>query len=359
MSILHSYISREILRYLGIVLAVVVCMYVVFDFIEKIDDIPDAGLPLSESVGFFLLRIPFIVALVAPLGLLMAVLIALGLMNRNNETIALKSGGVSIYYLLRPVLLIGLLSSVLLFFLSEIIVPIANARANSIWSKREAGKDSAVSLSEKNIWIKDGSLIAHIKYYNPLSKTMYGVTLNHLDGDFRLLRRVDAERGVYEQGKWVLHSIIEQRRNQGDRGFTHSVQDRRVVSLNLLPEDLKEVAKKSAEMSFTELLAYIGKAEAAGYDVTPYRVDLHAKIAFPLVCIIMCMVSAGIALRGNIKEGLPVSIAYGIGTALLYWILHSLCVSLGYGAMLPAFVAAWAADLVFVCLGVLLLLNAE
>ena len=97
----------------------------------------------------------------------------------------------------------------------------------------------------------------------------------------------------------------------------------------------------------------------AWYDATNYKVDLYAKVAFPFVCIIMCIVGTGIALKEKKREGLALNIAYGIGIVFLYWIFYSFCVSLGYGEMLPPFIAAWTANLVFLSFGVITLLNAE
>ncbi|MDM8538993.1 LptF/LptG family permease, partial [Desulfobacterales bacterium HSG17] len=99
--------------------------------------------------------------------------------------------------------------------------------------------------------------------------------------------------------------------------------------------------------------------ESEGYDATLYKVDLHAKAAFPFICIILSIVGISIASRRIIKDGLPAGIAYGIGIAFLYWIFYSFCISLGYGGMLPPVAAAWVANLVFSCFAVYLLLNAE
>jgi len=134
---------------------------------------------------------------------------------------------------------------------------------------------------------------------------------------------------------------------------------KRAEGLDLLPEDLKRVMKISEEMNYKELSGFIKDVESEGYDATIYRVDLHSKIAFPFVCIIMCLVGTGIAARGKTKDGLPVSIAYGIGIAFLYWVFYSFCLSLGYGEMLPPLVAAWTSNLVFFFFGALTLLNAE
>ena len=71
------------------------------------------------------------------------------------------------------------------------------------------------------------------------------------------------------------------------------------------------------------------------------------------------VIGAGLAARGKVKEGLPISVSYGMGIAFLYWILFSFCMSLGYAAMLPPFMAAWAVNLISMCLAIYLLINAD
>ncbi len=358
MSIINKYIAREIFRYFGIILAMVIGIYLAVDFFEKIDDFIEARLHFSMALFYFIFKIPLIISQIIPVCILLAVLIVFSLMSKNNEIVALKSSGVSIYYLLKPVLLIGLLFSILLFFLSEVIVPITMGKANIIWLK-DVRKESAIISKEKDIWIKGNRLITHIKYYNPEAKAIFGITINNFDEDFGLIKRIDAKKGVFKQGKWFLHEVMEQNFNKEDGNNSIMFYEEKREKLDFLPEDLKRVIKKSEEMNFNELLAYIKKVEAEGYDATIYRVDLHAKIAFPFICIIMCIIGTGIAAGTKIKESLPVSIACGLGVAFLYWVLYSFCVSLGYGEMLPSVIAAWAANLIFLCFGGFTLLNAE
>ena len=71
------------------------------------------------------------------------------------------------------------------------------------------------------------------------------------------------------------------------------------------------------------------------------------------------VLGAGIALRDNMREGMPVSITYGLGIAFLYWIFNSFCLSLGYAEMMPPVIAAWLANLVFFSFAGFLLLIAN
>ncbi len=357
MSIIHKYLVREISKYICIVMGAVIGIYVAVDFFEKIDDFMEAGLGFSKVVTFFIFETPFIISQVIPVCILLAVLIVFGLMSGNNEIVALKSSGISIYYMLKPVLLIGFVIAVLVFLFSDVIIPITREKANQIWL-REVRHESFISKDE-NIWLKDNRLIAHIKSYNDEDKSVSGLTINYFDENFRLQRRIDAENGVFKKGKWFLYDLTEQILDKKKGDYREILYEEKVEQFNLLPGDMGRVAKKSEEMSFAELLEYVKKVEAEGYDATTYRVDLYAKIAFPFVCIVMCLAGTGVALRGKMKEGLPVGITYGIGIAFLYWIFYSFCVSLGYGEVLPPVIAVWTANFVFICFGVFLLLNVE
>lgn len=356
MSIIGKYLTIEMLKFFGIILLMVIGIYLAVDFFEKIDNFLEAGLPLSKVLTFFQLRIPFIVAQIAPVGILLAVLIVFGLMNKNYELIAFRSSGISVYYFLKPVLSLALLLSVLLFLLADLIVPMTINKANRIWLG-EVKRKSAVTSREKNIWIKGGRSISHIKYYNSKNKTISGVTLYYFDKDFKLKRRVDAKTGHFENGKWIFREIMEQQLNKTTEDYTVTFQEQRFEPFEFLPDDLKRVAKKSEEMNFIELLEYIRDVESEGYDATSYKVDLHAKIAFPLVCIVLCLLATGIAVKRKLREGLSLNIAYGIGLIFIYWIFYSFCLSLGYGGILPPVIAAWTANFIFLCIGIFNLIN--
>ena len=120
MSILTRYLIREIIKHCCIVLAVVVTIYLAVDFFENIDDFLEAGVSIVPALWYFLFKIPFVIAQVLPIGLLLAILITFGILSKRNVLIALKSSGVSIFHLFKPVAALGFLSTLLLFCLSEL-----------------------------------------------------------------------------------------------------------------------------------------------------------------------------------------------------------------------------------------------
>jgi lipopolysaccharide export system permease protein len=358
MTILDRYLTREILRYFSLVLALVVGVYLAVDFFEKIDNFMEAEVPFSRAVQYFLYKIPFIFSQIIPVGVLLSVLICFGVMSRNNEIIALKSSGISVYSLLKPTVSIGLTGTILLFFLQEIVVPTTMSHANAIWIQ-EVRKEHAVSTREQNIWIREKNAIIHIKHYDPSEGELHSITLNYFDEEFSLVRRIDAEKGRFDNGRLRLVNILEQTLSPENDVYLVDRHDEMSVPVGLHSEDFQTVVRKSSEMGFRELLQHVRKVESEGYSATVYRVDLQAKIAFPFVCIIMSITALGISLTGRKKEGMPMAIATGVGTAFVYWVFNSFCMSLGYGAMVPAIVSVWLGNLVFGCAGLIILINAE
>lgn len=358
MTIVDKYLTKEILKYFLIVLAVVLGIYVIVEFFDKADNFLEAGLPISRVIRYLQLKLPQIIVQITPIGILLAVLIALGLMNKRNEIIALKSGGISVYFLLRAVLTVAVLLSILLFFISEIVVPITISKANRIWLI-EVKKRAVLSSKQKNIWIKGNRAIYFIKYFNPQNKSISGVTLNFFNQEFMLAKRIDAKKGLFEQGQWVFYDIMEQILDEKTETYRVQFYPQRSENVDFFPEDLKRVFKKSDEMNIAELFAYIREVESEGYDATAFRVDLHARFAFPMLTIIVCVMAIGIAAKRKGREGPSVSIAFGAVIVFLYWVLHSFCLSLGYGGLLPPLIAAWISNIIFSCYAVLNLMNAE
>lgn len=358
MTIIHAYITRMFFKYFTIILGMVIVIYLSIDFFGKIDKFIEASTATSETVAYFLYKIPLIMSQIIPVAILLSVLVVFGLMAKNNEIIALKSGGVSVYYLMVPVVVIGMCLSLLLFIFSEAVVPVSIVKSNRIEEKQRSRK-RVISSQGENIWIRGDRSITNIKYYNPSDQTISGISIIYFDDHFGMKKRINAQKGTYNEKGWVFNDCMVQQFGKTGQDQKVIFYDEKSFEFDLLPSDLQRVAIESEEMSFTRLLKYVQKVEDQGYDATRYRVDLYAKTAFPMICLIMSLFGSGLALRGSTKDGMVISFAYGIVTAFIYWSFYSFCLSLGYGGILPPLVAAWVANLIFFCAAGLAIYNLE
>lgn len=357
MSIISRYIIKEFFKYFAIVQIVVITLFVFIDYLTKIGKFIKAELALSSAFGFVLLKIPFIFTMLMPVCCILAMIIVFSLMIRNNELLAMKSGGVSVYRLMQPVVITGIITTILFFCVAEFVMPITQTSVNEI--KRVIRNKDVKTTSDNNIWLKKENAIIHINYYNSQNRSLSGVTLFYFDKDFELVKRIDAGEAFYQEKSWLFKTVHEMEKKMPENVFFSQFYPEKRITIDVKPEDLKSVIRRSQEMSLKELYRYVKKVESQGYEPVQYIVDMHAKVSFPIACFLMCIIGGGIALAGKRSQGLPVGIGLGICVSFLFWFFHSFCVSLGYGEILPAIVAAWLSNIVFLCIGGVILLNAE
>ncbi len=357
MSIFFRYISREIVKSAAVVAVVVITVYLAVDFFGKIDNFMEADLPPAVALVFFGLKIPFIVVQMMPVAVLIAVLLVFGLMKKNNEIIVIKTSGLSVGSLLAPAAAVGAGASLLLFLVSEMVVPVTTGQANQIWLQKVRQKTSTLQ-KRSDIWLKDEQVILYIRHYDPAEQKVFGITVNYIGENFQIKRRIDARRGVYTNNTWILQDLMDSRFGKKGNLVRSDVKRRLTVDLSIMPEDLGRAVKSTKEMGFVELLHHIEELKSEGYSVATYRTDLHAKISFSVVCLLMSIFATGLALSGRSRGDITANIAYGIGTSFIYWIFYSFCLSLGYGGILPPLVAAWTANIVFLLAGGLMVIRA-
>lgn len=355
MTVLDRYLTREIVRYFGATFVLVTVVYMIADFFEKVDKLLESGLPFPSAALYFVSRIP--VEQLIPASTLLSVMLAFGLMNKHNEIVALKTGGVSIYRLLKAPFVIGIVLSLVLLMFSEILLPIVRSRANRIWLAEV--ENVQADAEQHNLWLRGRQAIYHIAFFDAARQQAFDVSLTFFDDDFQFKRRIDARQGEYVDGRWHFRDVMDQARQAEDGSFQVTYRDRLDMPLDFAPSDLMRVVKESEAMNLLELGDTIRAAETEGYDATAYRVDWHAKTAFPPVCMILAVIGVTIAGRGRRGENLAIVVVSGIGLAFCFWVLNGFSLSLGHAGMLPPVVAAWLPSLMYFFLAVALLLRAE
>ncbi|MDB4907396.1 MAG: permease YjgP/YjgQ family protein [Gemmatimonadetes bacterium] len=93
---------------------------------KRFGDLVGKGLPWTVIGKFFLLSIPFTVAMTIPMGVLIAVLYAFSRLAAENEITAFKASGVSMVTLLRPVFGAALVASSAMLFFNDQVLPRSN-----------------------------------------------------------------------------------------------------------------------------------------------------------------------------------------------------------------------------------------
>lgn len=351
MSILSRYLVRSYLWMIATCLGAFVAIYLVVDFMEKFAKFSRAGASWTAVLLYFACKIPEIVSQTMSMAVLMGTILTIGTLAKNSEITAMRSSGVSLVQIGRPLLLTAAGISVLLLLMQEFVTPASNEKMRSIEQleiekvlNRQYGRWTLFRWN--NIWHRHGNQILKARFFNPDNSTLSGVTLWVVNQQMEPVVRIDADTATPVAGGWEFHKMTK-RVFSPEGAITVSGKDAGVVALNLRIADLKVVSDSTEDMGFGELRRYCRKIRESGYDATRYLTLLHAKISLPFAALIMAFLGVPFSLKDSRSGNIWIGIGIGVVIGFSYFIVNAFLLSLGQAGALPPPVAAWAANLMF------------
>lgn len=132
MTIISKYVLREHVGPLTFALTALTSLMLLQFISRQFGELVGKGLPWSVIGEFFLLSIPFTVALTVPMSVLVAVLYAFSRLAGENEVTAMKASGVSPWRLVSPAVGGGVFCALVLLIFSDQVLPRANHRLKTL-----------------------------------------------------------------------------------------------------------------------------------------------------------------------------------------------------------------------------------
>jgi len=347
MNTLDRYIIREFLKMFLLIVASLILLFLIVDFFERIRMFLSNDATLLQIFSYFFYEIPMTLSLMMPVSVLLASLLTFGILSKHSEIIAMKANGVSLYRISISLVVFSLLICVLSFFLNEFVTPYANEQARHIKLIEVQKREKLGVFKQNQIWFRNKDAIYNFNVFDPESGTLKGITINYLDRDMRLSKRIDAQGAQWKNQKWTFNDLLITTFPPESLPVVERVKSR-IINLAEEPSDFMIVQKDAEEMGFFELRKFIENLHAEGYDATRYIADMHGKIAFAFVSVILSLIGISFPLlRSERSGGISQSIAVGIIIGFSYWIVYAFSLSLGRSGTLHPFFAAWLANILF------------
>src|SRR6185369_14268715 len=174
---LTSHLVREVLRTFALMMVAFVAIFVMVDFFDRFDDFLKQGASAGTIALLFMHRIPLVVAQVMPVAVLAGALVGLGLLARNNEFVALRSCGVSLWQVTAPLAAVGILIGVVNFVWGDTVVPASARRSHEIWNHDVKKRNAPTGVfAGRDIWFHGKAGFYNINRVAPARHMLYGVT---------------------------------------------------------------------------------------------------------------------------------------------------------------------------------------
>jgi lipopolysaccharide export system permease protein len=327
-------------------------IFFVVELFERINTIIVNKAPFYVILVYFLYKIPPFVAQTLPFATLLAALITLGILARNNEVVAMKAHGVSTYRIMLPLFVLAGAITALIFICNETIVPYAARKASYIWSVKVKKEEERAFFQLNKIWYRGENAIYNIRLLEPKKNILQGVTIYYFDEAFNLRQRLDAREAHWTGNGWTFYKVAI-RAFLPDGEVKTEMYAEKDIPIPERPEDFKKGMQDPNEMTYGELKEYVERLRSDGYDPTRYVVELHKKVSFPFLTLIMVLMGSPLALAashgrgGGIAQGVGISLVIGF----IYWVAFAISVAMGYSGTFPPFIAAWAPNVFFGLIG--------
>ncbi|MDO8602235.1 MAG: LptF/LptG family permease [Candidatus Omnitrophota bacterium] len=364
MKILDKYITKYFILPFLYCLLVFIVLYVIIDLFGRLDEILKQNIHIPVLLEYYASMIPLIILQTAPVASLISVIYVLGALNKYGEITAMRAAGISIYRILMPFVYIGLAITILVFALSEKILPQSMRKSESIKENYIDNAGANKAFNKKSIFNialygKNNRLI-FIDNFNPTSNTATGITILEQDKEDNVAMKINAHEARWVGEKWFFSDILMYRLD--DKGMVVGLPEffqEKILSMEK-PKDLISKGTNYEYMSFLDLRNYIKNfSKTSPKLITRLNVDLHQKISLPFASLVVILIGAGFALKTR-QRGKTTAL-FGIGMSIvigfIYYAFMASCIALGKSGALPAFLSAHLANITFGLIGTILIRN--
>ena len=346
--LIDLYLLRRFLAYFGALMVAFVSLFYVFTFFELLDDIARHHVPFLVVVNYFRYLTPYLLYQLAPLAALVSVLVTLGVMSKNNEIVACKASGISLYRLAMPLLLGGLTLAATMIILDDLYLPYTNQRQDALRNQIKGKPPQTYTRPQRWIFGENGK-IYNYDLFDPGKNLFAGLTVLELEpGTFHIKRRVFANQAQWSESQnvWILESGWVRDFRDGAIEKYDKFSATALSELNEPPTYFNREVLQASQLSFRQLGSYIEELHHAGFDVSALTVQWYVKIAFPLIAPVSMLLAIPYAFRVG-GRGAIGGVAVGLAVGIAYFSLARLLEAMGGVGQMPPPFAAFAPDLIF------------
>jgi LPS export ABC transporter permease LptF/LPS export ABC transporter permease LptG len=363
---LDRYILSEILGPLGLGFLVYTFILLIRFLFQSAEMIIRRGLPTSIVGELLMLTLPNIVVLTLPMSLLFGILIAVGRLSSDSELIAMRSSGISLLTLYRPILFLSAIFTILNTVLMVYTLPWGNHALQQL--RLEIMTQSISQQVQPRVFYEEWEgKVLYVFETPPGEDRWKGVFLaesipNSEDNEITIADwgevRVepDGERVVLRLYNAVRHKV---NLNSPDR---YEISRHKRLDLILEEQFTSEqkakisVSKSIRELTLKELRQLSRDPGSSPEQRNLAIVEIHKKFSIPAACLVFGLFALPLGIN-NRRGGKASGFALSIGVIVLYYILLSNGEEAARYGRIPGWVAMWAPNALMAAGGLFLLMR--
>jgi len=357
MRIIRNYLLRELIGPFLLALLISTMVLAASHIVQVADLIINKGVNAFYVVTLFFLLTPWLLTFTIPISTLSATLLAFGRLASDNEILALKANGVGLIRIASPILVVGIILSLLCIPLNDRILPKSGYNARKLI--KEIAIKNPLAILEPGVFIK--AFKNYIIFVYNIEKNKLKNIRIYQPRQGEPTRTIVAEEGeiITSPDKNAIklklkHGSADESLPQDPENFYKLVFETYYMKLDLKDAiDYDKIQRKPREMSIKELRSEIEKLKKDNISTIPLHIEIHNKLALAFSNLVFILIGVPIAVSTHRREK---SINFGLTMILFiaYWGIMLGGVACVIRNIVPPWAGIWMANIILFSVGVFL-----
>jgi lipopolysaccharide export system permease protein len=332
-------------------------LFVIVDLVENLETFVD-GQVSGLQIGLYYFRfLPSLWVYIGPITLLLGLLYTLYQLTRNNEVIAMRASGVSIYRVLLPFLILGAIISLFSMHISRTVAP-RNLAWTEQFQNRIKYQDAGSELLTQVLFREpDQNRSWDIGTLNPETGEMTNVSVRQRRPNNRLEYTLTAESAFWMDESWFFRNVVLQ--PHSEQGFRMGPPETR----DLLPmpgytESPERMIRENKQFQFLtsrEIKTYLSDRESVSPKTNAMLMtEIFMRQAHPWLCLVTMLMAVPFGTQ-TARKGVFLGVSLCLLLFFTLFFSMNLFKAMGLGQKIAPWLAGWGPTLMFGALGAALL----
>lgn len=337
MKIINRYILSEAKLPIIFGVSLFTFIFLIEIIVSMMESIIIKGISLIDVVRMLSFYLPMILSQTIPMGMFLGIMITFGKFTKNSESTAMNSIGLSLKDMIKPIAIMGVITTLFIFFLQESIIPRSFNKLQQLTIK--------IAYENPVFQLKDRVLIDDMSDYK-----MYIDKIDSKTKDAKnILIFINEEGEKYptlvlgESAHWqdaAMHiDDVDFYRfdREGKENLRGHFEERR-IPLSSYFQSVEMQVDEIEGMGISQLRGEMAGKERA--EKLPYIVEINKKIAIPLSTIMLSILGVLMSI-GHHRSGKGVNYAAGIGVIFFYIVFLNIGMVMSYRGKVSPYFGIW------------------
>ncbi len=326
MRILRNYILNECLLPFTIAISTLTGVFLLGYLPQLADKVINKGIAITAVSQIFIYYIPILLGYTLPIACLVTVILTFGRMSAENEILAMRASGIKVKGLLAPLLMVGVILSMVVYLLNDRVIPRAFDAQMRLF--QQTGVQNPAAMLEAGSFIN-----AFDKYvifiYHIENNHLYGVRIYQPQPN-KPTRTIIAQEGEFVQVPGqdkIMLKLINGTSDEPDlknpNNFYKLNFQQSFITMDLSKQKTK-AEKKPKAMTLHELQQKANDMRGMAIDASPLITEYQRRLAWSFTPLIFILLGFPFAVITH-RRAKSANLLYALLFAAPYYILSLAC----------------------------------